>query len=60
MKENFSVKKIWGAVDDIIKIQSKNINNELKLSKKKKKNTTTVNTTFQTTPITKSPIKVIN
>jgi hypothetical protein len=60
MKENFSVKEILGAVDDILKIQSKNIDNELKLSKNFKKNTTTVDTTFQTKPITKSPIKIIN
>ena len=59
MKENFSVKEILGAVDDILKIQSKNIDNELKLGKNFKKNTTTVDTTFQTKPITKSPIKVI-
>ena len=59
MKENFSVKEILGAVDDILKIQSKNIDNELKLSKNFKKNTTTVDTTFQTKPITISPI-IIN
>ena len=59
MKENFSVKEILGAVDDILKIQSKNIDNELKLSKNFKKNTTTVDATFQTKPITKSPI-IIN
>lgn len=59
MKENFSVKEILGAVDDILKIQSKNIDNELKLSKNFKKNTTTADTTFQTKPITKSPI-IIN
>lgn len=60
MKENFSVKEILGAVDNILKIQSKNVDNELKLSKNFKKNTTTVDTTFQTKPITKSPIKIIN
>lgn len=60
MKENFSVKEILGAVDDILKIQSKNIDNELKLSKNFKKNTTTADTTFQTKTITKSPIKIIN
>ena len=59
MKENFSVKEILGAVDDILKIQSKNVDNELKLSKNFKKNTTTADTTFQTKPITKSPI-IIN
>ena len=60
MKENFSVKEILGAVDDILKIQSKNVDNELKLSKNFKKNTTTAGTTFQTKPITNSPIKIIN
>ena len=60
MKENFSVKEILGAVDGILKIQSKNVDNELKLSKNFKKNTTTADTTFQTKPITKSPIKIIN
>lgn len=59
MKENFSVKEILGAVDDILKIQSKNVDNELKLSKNFKNNTTTANTIFQTKPITKSPI-IIN
>ena len=59
MKENFSVKEILGAVDGILKIQSKNVDNELKLSKNFKKNTTTADTTFQTKPITKSSI-IIN
>ena len=59
MKENFSVKEILGAVDDILKIQSKNVDNELKLSKNFKNNTTTADTIFQTKPITKSPI-IIN
>lgn len=59
MKENFSVKEILGAVDGILKIQSKNVDNELKLSKNFKKNTTAADTTFQTKPITKSPI-IIN
>ena len=60
MKENFSVKEILGAVDGILKIQSKNVDNELELSKNFKKNTTTADTTFKTKPITKSPIKIIN
>ena len=59
MKENFSVKEILGAVDGILKIQSKNFDNELKLSKNFKNNTTTAGTIFQTKPITKSPI-IIN
>jgi hypothetical protein len=59
MKENFSVKEILGAVDGILKIQSKNVDNELKLSKNFKNNTTTADTIFQTKPITKSPI-IIN
>ena len=59
MKENFSVKEILGAVDGILKIQSKNFDNELKLSKNFKNNTTTADTIFQTKPITKSPI-IIN
>lgn len=59
MKENFSVKEILGAVDGILKIQSKNVDNELKLSKNFKNNTTTTDTIFQTKPITKSPI-IIN
>ena len=59
MKENFSVKEILGAVDGILKIQSKNVDNELKFSKNYKKNTTAIDTTFQTKPITISPI-IIN
>jgi hypothetical protein len=59
MKENFSVKEILGAVDNILKIQSKNVDNELKLNKNFKKNTTSVDTAFQTKLITKSPI-IIN
>ena len=59
MKENFSVKEILGAVDNILKIQSKNVDNELKFSKNYKKNTTAIDTTFQTKPITISPI-IIN
>ncbi len=59
MKENFSVKEILGAVDGILKIQSKNVDNELKLSKNFKNNTTTADTIFQTKPITKSSI-IIN
>lgn len=59
MKENFSVKEILGAVDGILKIQSKNVDNELKLSENFKNNTTTADTIFQTKPITKSPI-IIN
>ena len=59
MKENFSVKEILGAVDGILKIQSKNFDNELKLSKNFKNNTTTADTIFQTKPITKSSI-IIN
>ena len=59
MKENFSVKEILGAVDGILKIQSKNVDNKLKLSKNFKNKTTTADTIFQTKPITKSPI-IIN
>ncbi len=60
MKEIFSVKEILGAVDDILKIQSKNVDNKLELSKNFKRKTTAVDTTFQNQRVTKSSTKIIN
>ena len=60
MKEIFSVKEILGAVDDILKIQSKNVDNKLELSKNFKRNTTAKDSTFQTQRVTKFSTKKIN
>ena len=58
MKKNFSVKEILSAVDEILKITTKEFDNKLELGKNFNKNTTSVDTSFQTQRVTKSLTKI--